>query len=54
MAVLTVEKVYKMKKITTDQLIAKIVSAGDKNKKAESEISTAEVKLALMQKKTNC
>jgi translation initiation factor IF-2 len=51
MATLTVEKVAKMRKITPDELIEKLVSAGIKNKTADSEISTAEVKMALVQKK---
>jgi translation initiation factor IF-2 len=51
MATLTVEKVAKMRKITPDELIAKLVAAGIKDKQADSEISTAEVKLALMQNK---
>jgi translation initiation factor IF-2 len=51
MATLTVEKVAKMRKITPDELIEKLVSAGIKDKTADSEISTAEVKMALVQKK---
>lgn len=52
MAALTVAKVAKMRKITPEEMIKKLSDAGIVDKKTDSEISTAEVKLALTKNKS--